>query len=93
MPTQRNGFSYPPLNFIKIRKDGEHRRCTECQEIVFDCTNDHVLVVDLDFLNEMKDNTDKDDPMYPVYQGINPDALPPTVCPGCKLQVGFRQII
>jgi len=82
----------PELNFIEVRKDGQHKRCEKCEDIILDCTKNYILAIDLDFLHECQNNTDPNDPMYPVYNGIVPEQLPKTICPGCEAQTEWRQV-
>ena len=89
MPTAEDTFE---ITWTSVRADGAHKRCTECEEIVLECYKNFIIVVDLDYLNELKTDTPEDDPMHKVYQSINPDALPATICPGCEPQIDFTQI-
>ena len=64
------------LHEIFIEQDG-HKRCTGCGEIVFNMTDDHIMVCPDSYLENFS--------MDVLPKDFNPDALPDGMCPDCKV--------
>ena len=53
-----------------------HKRCTGCGEIMLNMTDDHTLVCEDAFLDEISNDL--------LPKDFNPDALPDGTCPDCS---------
>lgn len=72
------------LTFIRVRKEVKPLLCPDCSEIKLECTDNHFVYIDIDFLEHMQQNCDPDDPMHEFYKGIDPENLPEERCPDCQ---------
>lgn len=81
------------LRVIRVDKDGKATRCPDCGDIVLECTENHLVAIDTDFLEHMQQNCKVDDPMHEFYNGIDPESLPLRYCPDCALLSEAEEMI